>query len=97
MSTHVRSSIYTFHFASLHVTPVAKDKYCISVRKVMCYAYERNFRGPKLTYTGNVIERYIYTVVQQNLGEFYEDLKLDFKLFFFVDSGSSYLVLEKSQ
>ena len=36
-------------------------------------------------------------LVQQNLGEFQEDLELDFKLFFFVDSGSTYIVLEKSE
>ena len=36
-------------------------------------------------------------IVQQNLGEFKEDLELDFKLFFFVDSGSAYIVLEKSE
>ena len=34
---------------------------------------------------------------QQNLGKFLEDLELDFKLFFCVDSGSAYIVLESSQ
>ena len=36
-------------------------------------------------------------IVRQNLGEFWEDLELDFKIFFFVDSGSTYIVLEKSE
>ena len=36
-------------------------------------------------------------IVWQNLGKFQEDLELDFKLFFFVDSGSAYIVLEKSK
>ena len=35
--------------------------------------------------------------VQQILGEFSEDLELDFKLFFLMDSGSAYIVLEKSE
>ena len=36
-------------------------------------------------------------LVRQYLGEFKEDLELDFKLFFFMDSGSAYIVLEKSE
>ena len=36
-------------------------------------------------------------LVHQNLGEFLEDLELDFKLFFFADSGSAYIVLGKSK
>ena len=36
-------------------------------------------------------------LVRQYSGEFYEDLELDFKLFFFVGSGSAYIVLEKSE
>ena len=36
-------------------------------------------------------------IVRQNLGEIYEDLELDFKLFFFMDSGSAYIVLERSE
>ena len=36
-------------------------------------------------------------IVQQNLDEFWEDLELDFKVFFFVDSGSAYIVLVKSE
>ena len=36
-------------------------------------------------------------IVRQNLGEFKEELELDFKVFFFVDSGSTYLVLENSE
>ena len=35
--------------------------------------------------------------VQQILGEFSEHLELDFKLFFLMDSGSAYIVLEKSE
>ena len=33
-------------------------------------------------------------IVRQILDEFLEDLQLDFKLFFFVDSGSAYSLLE---
>ena len=36
-------------------------------------------------------------LVWQYLGKFQEDLELDFKVFFFVDSGSAYIVLEKSE
>ena len=36
-----------------------------------------------------------FTLVQQNFGEFQEDLELDFKLFFFVDSGRAYIVFEE--
>ena len=36
-----------------------------------------------------------FDIVRQNSGKFLEDLELDFKLFFFVDSGSVYIVLEK--
>jgi len=36
-------------------------------------------------------------IVRQNLGEFWEDLELNFKLFFFVDSCSAYIALEKSE
>ena len=36
-------------------------------------------------------------IVWQNLSEFWEDLELDFKLFFIVDSGSAYIVLQKSE
>ena len=36
-------------------------------------------------------------IVRQNLGEFWEDLELDFKLFLFVDSCSAYIVLQKSE
>ena len=35
-------------------------------------------------------------IVRQYPGEFKGDLELDFKLFFFIDSGSAYIVLEKS-
>ena len=45
----------------------------------------------------NLMKSKLQTVVRQNLGEFLEDLELDFKLFFFVDSGSAYIVLEKSE
>jgi len=36
-------------------------------------------------------------IVRQNSGEFWANLELDFKLFFFVDSCSAYIVLEKSE
>ena len=37
------------------------------------------------------------TLVLQNKCEFQEDLELHFKLFVFVDFGSAYIVLEKSE
>ena len=43
------------------------------------------------------IWRISIVLVRQNLGKFEEDLELDFKLFFFVDSGTVYIVLEKSE
>ena len=48
--------------------------------------------------TGNLICVCIVSICSPaELGEFWEDLELDFKLFFFADSGSAYIVLKESE